>query len=266
MKNNQAKFVFLLLFLYATYVNGQETKEGKPKGRFYFSWGYNKDWYSKSDIHFESKSNDDFNFTVYNVKAEDRPSFGRILNSDLSIPQYIYRIGYSFARHPNMGIEIGFDHAKYIMLQDQVAHVKGKIHEEYVDIDTILTREFLRFEHTNGANFLMLNFFWKNIFFSSASGKHELFYIIKPGAGLVIPQSEVAIFNVDQNNDYHIAGYVAGLDLELHYEFNKHFLFETGMKGVFANYLNVLAVGDSRANHHFFCLEWLISIGYQFQL
>ena len=83
---------------------------------------------------------------------------------------------------------------------------------------------------------------------------------------MVIPQSEVALFNVDQNNNYHIAGYVGGLDLGLHYQFRKHFIAETGFKGVYANYLDVLSVGDSKANHNFFCLEWLISIGYQIAL
>ena len=89
---------------------------------------------------------------------------------------------------------------------------------------------------------------------------------MKPGAGIVIPQSEVALFNVDQNNNYHIAGYVAGLDLDLRYVFLKHYTAETGFKGVYANYLDVLSVGDARANHSFFCVEWLICIGYQFSI
>ena len=55
-------------------------------------------------------------------------------------------------------------------------------------------------------------------------------------------------------------------NLELRYEYKKHLVIETGFKGVFANYLDVLSVADSKANHHFFCLEWLISIGYQFEI
>jgi hypothetical protein len=259
-----------LLLLFISFVfqahSQNVVQNKKQKGKLYISWGYNKDWHSKSDLHFHSKSNNDYDFTVYNVKAVDRPNFDKLFNEDISIPQFIYRVGYTFAKHPNMGIEIGFDHAKYIMVQDQVAHIKGKIYEKNVDQDTILTRDLLRFEHTNGANFLMLSFVWKNLICQSKQGASELYFALKPGAGIVIPQSEVFLFGVDQNNNYHIAGYVTGLDMQLHYEYKKHLLVETGFKGVFANYLDVLSIADSRANHHFFCLEWLISIGYQFSL
>ena len=260
------KIFFILSFLYYNPAYSQEAKVKKPKGNLYISWGYNKDWFSKSDLHFASKSNNDFDFIVYDAVAHDRPNFDKVFNSAISIPQFIYRVGYSFARHPDMGIEIGFDHAKYIMTQNDVLHVKGKIHENFIDKDTLVSPEFLRFEHTNGANFLMISFFRKYNILNNASGKSELFAIVKPGAGIVIPQSEVALFGVDQNNNYHIAGYVTGLDLELRYEFKKHFIAETGFKGVYANYLDVLSVADSKANHHFFCAEWLISIGYQFSL
>ncbi len=260
------KLFFVLFILYSGNAQGQATAEKRPKGQLYISWGYNKDWYSTSDLHFKSKSNNDFDFTVYDAKAKDKPSFNRIFNSAISIPQFIYRVGYTFARHPNMGIEIGFDHAKYIMTRNTVLHVKGKIHENYIDKDTLVSSDFLRFEHTNGANFLMVSYFQKRRIFNNSSGKSELFAILKPGAGIVIPQSEVALFGVDQNNNYHIAGYVVGLDLDLRYEYKKHFIIETGFKGVFANYMDVLSVADSKANHHFFCLEWLISIGYQFSI
>jgi hypothetical protein len=266
MKKLHLGLLLFLNLLLNLSVKCQTTEVKKPKGRFYFCWGYNKDWHSKSDLHFKSTDNDDFDFTVYDVHAVDRPGFNKIFNKDLSIPQFIYRIGYVFAKHQNMGIEIGFDHAKYIMKQNQVAHVKGKIFENYVDNDTVLSRNFLRFEHTNGANFLMVSFVWKNVFLQNKKGTNELSYIIKPGVGITIPQSQVYLFGVDQNNNYHVAGYVTGLDLELHYEYKKHLIIETGIKGNYANYLDVLSIGDSRANHHFFCLEWLLAIGYQFQI
>jgi hypothetical protein len=259
-------FSFITFNLCSTSSNSAENTEEKPKGRLYILWGYNKDWFSRSDLHFESVSNNDFNFTIYDVSAHDLPRFEKAFNKDISIPQFIYRIGYSFARHPKIGIEIGFDHAKYIMTKNQIAHVKGKIHENYIDKDTILSEKFVRFEHTNGANFLMLSLVYKNEFYHSVSGSNVFSYTLKPGAGIVIPQSEVALFNVNQNNNYHVAGYVSGLDLGIHYQFRKHLIAETGFKGVFANYLDVLSVGDSKANHNFFCLEWLFSIGYQIAL
>lgn len=259
-------FALTALNFYSFSSNADEKNDVKPKGRLYIFWGYNKDWFSRSDIHFESKNSNDFNFTLYDLTAHDKPRLDKIFNKNISIPQFIYRVGYTFARHPKLGIEIGFDHAKYIMDRNQLAHVKGKIHENYIDKDTVVSENFVRFEHTNGANFLMLSVVYKNEFYRSASGSNIFSYAVKPGAGIVIPQSEVALFGVDQNNNYHIAGYVSGLDLSLHYQFRKHLIAETGFKGVYANYLDVLSVGDSKANHHFFCLEWLFSVGYQIEL
>ena len=74
----------------------------------------------------------------------------------------------------------------------------------------------------------------------------------------MVPQSSVALFNVAQDNNYHIAGYVLGIDNQIHYEYKHGFFAETGFKGVFANYTNVLTVGDAQANHHFMAVEWLI--------
>jgi hypothetical protein len=262
------KTLFILLFFLgpagAPKIFCKEAEKISRTGKFYFSWGYNKDWFSRSDLHFKSTGNEDYDFTVYRVKAHDKPNFNRAINKDISIPQFIYRLGYSFASRPDCGIEIGFDHAKYIMTQGQVAHVKGKLHENYVDKDTVLSERFVRFEHTNGANFLMASFVKRMHLYSSPSGSNRFYTMLKPGAGIVIPQSEVSLFGKYQNNKYHIAGYVTGVDVSLRYGFRDHLFAESGFKGVFANYLDVLSVDDAKANHHFFCLEWLISIGYGF--
>ena len=38
--------------------------------RLYFYWGYNRDYFSHSDIHFHGPG---YDFTVYDVTARDRP-------------------------------------------------------------------------------------------------------------------------------------------------------------------------------------------------
>ena len=39
----------------------------------YFSWGYNRDIYSPSNVHFVNLEK--YDFTVHQLKATDRPSF-----------------------------------------------------------------------------------------------------------------------------------------------------------------------------------------------
>ena len=220
------------------------------------------DWFTKSDIHFSDNTTGNFDFVLHDAKATDNPDLDQVFNTDVSIPQFVYRFGYYFNDKHDLGIEIAFDHAKYIMVREQVVHITGHINEEVLDKDTLVTPSFVRFEHTNGANFLMLNLLKRKKFFQSQNQKHVINVVFKPGFGIVIPKTDVTLFGVRRDNVYHIAGYIAGLDISLRYEYGKHWFAESGFKGSFANYMNVLSVGDAKVNHKFFALEWLFSFGY----
>lgn len=263
------QYLFLIFVLCSQDVLGQDISKPplikREKGSFYFTWGYNKDWFSKSDLHFKQGGANPYDFTLYGVRAEDRPNFDELFNKDISIPQFIYRFGYYF-KNGKWGIEGSFDHSKYIMIQDQTVRMKGYIDEVSYDKDTVLSRGFVQFEHTNGANFIMLSVLYRDRLLASNNNKHILQAVIKPGAGVVVPQSDVSINGVRQNNNYHVAGYIFGVEADLRYELGKHFFFETGFKGVWANYIDVLAVDEAKANHSFFALEWIIGIGYRIAL
>lgn len=233
------------------------------KGSFYLTWGYNIDWYSKSDLHFKGNDYGGYDFTLYKAKAHDNSGLSKIFSSPISIPQYVYRAGYYFNNKNLTGIEIAFDHAKYIMTQDQKVHIKGTIRGESLDKDTIVGGDFLKFEHTDGANFLMANFIKRYCLYSSENLKHRVEVVLKAGAGIVIPRTDVTLYGNRLNNRFHVAGYVAGLDAGLRYDFFRYIFVETSLKGVFANYKNVLMVGDGRAHHHFFAGEYIFAAGLQ---
>ena len=64
------------------------------KGEFYFSWGYNKAYYTNSNVSVNQPSLGN-NFTFKNVDLIDNPGWDDALFTlALSIPQYNYRIGY----------------------------------------------------------------------------------------------------------------------------------------------------------------------------
>lgn len=241
----------------------------KGKGTFYFSWGYNKDYFSKSNLHFKNHGSDEYDFTLYNVKAVDRPGFDKILTymlrGDLAIPQYVYRVGYYFNNKKDLGVEINFDHTKYVMLDYQTARIKGQIRGEQMDKDTLINPAFLRFEHTNGGNFLMFNLLKRQNLFKSDNQKHWLGAIVKPGAGIMIPKTDISLFGTHLDNRFHIAGWLTGVEAGLRYDV-KHFFVEPTIKGSFVNYSDVLTIGSGRANHHFWCFEIILSAGFQFGL
>lgn len=269
---------FLLLFIFIatphliySQVTGPEAfschcpmMNNDGKGKFYISYGYNLDWFTRSDIHFKDKTTDNYDFTLYDVKAEDRPGLNKMFNSDITIPQYSYRIGYFFGDRGQWAVELNYDHVKYVMLNNQRVHLKGELRGEYFDTDTLLVEQFIRYEHTNGANYMMFNFVWRKDFFHSKNELHWLSGIAKPGVGFVYPRSDTFIMGNRRNDEYHVAGYVTGIDIGLRYDFLKHFYFETSGKGAFANYTNVYLFGDGRARQHWFSFEYVFTIGYQF--
>jgi hypothetical protein len=244
----------------------------KQKGDFYFSWGYNKDWFSKSDIHFKNTTTErgadlhskSYDFTLYDVEAKDRPGFKDILRTDITIPQYVYRIGYFFNDKHDLGIELNFDHVKYVMRDWQTLHLKGNIHGKYYDQDTLVSPDnFLAFEHSDGANFLLVNLVKRKKLLNSKNGKHHLSGIIKIGAGIGIPKTRVQLFGETLDNRFHIAGSVAGIEGGLRYD-SRYFFAEYTFKGSFANYSNVLVMGTGKAYHHFWTLENILTVGLQF--
>lgn len=267
------KIILLFLLLFSKVLLAQEIERCNcpqqsrvGKGTFYMSWGYNKDYFTKSDIYFKDPGAGNYDFVLYDLKAKDRPGFKNIFGTTLAVPQYVYRLGYYFNNKKDLGIEINFDHAKYVMVDNQQAHLKGYIHGNYYDVDTLVSENFLRFEHTNGANFLMINVLKRHNFLTSTNKKHWLSAVIKPGAGIVIPKTDVAILGNHLDNKFHIAGYIAGVEAGLRYDLFKYAYLEFTGKGTFANYTDVLIIGTGKAHHHFFAGEVILSAGFQFPL
>ena len=205
------------------------------------------------------------------MKAKDRTGFSQILRTaahgDITIPQYVYRLGYYFNNKHDIGVEINFDHAKYVMRQDQSVHLKGQIHGLELDKDTLLQDgRLLKFEHTNGANFLMGNFIKRKNFLHSSNSKHWLSAIVKTGGGILIPKTDVTLFGTRIDNKFHIAGWITGIESGLRYDGFRHFYAELTTKGSFVDYTDVLTIGTGRANHHFWCMEAILCAGFQFGL
>jgi len=260
------KYLFsalILLVFFSSTSFAQDSKEKKEeKRRVYFTWGWNKDWFTQSNLHFSDPTTG-YNFTLYNVTAHDRPQYSYLPTGfeDFSIPQYGYRLGWYFKNHPNDGIEINFDHTKYVMDSVQMVHLKGTIYESYYDVDTVITKEFLKFEHTNGANFYLLNYFKSMPLFTSKNFSISVFG--KGGAGVVIPKTDVTLFGHRLDNRYHVAGWLVGVESDVRFLFFSHAYIELGGKAAFADYMNVLVMGDGHAHHSFGALEAIWGIGYQ---
>src|SRR5690606_14148516 len=93
------------------------------KGKFYIYWGGNRDYYTKSDIHFTGEN---YDFTLNDVPAQDKPKGWHIdyINPGrMTIPQTNFRMGYFITDKYN--ISLGVDHMKYVMPNNKVVDYSG---------------------------------------------------------------------------------------------------------------------------------------------
>ncbi len=267
-------FYFLLLFGFFLNSFSQTDSLKKKKGQLYFSWGYTRAKYSKSTLHFKNTSNkfneftqqnDNYDFTVYDAVATDRPDFDKIKDFiNITIPQFVCRGGYMF--NNKWGIEINYDHTKYVVTDYQKVRVKGRVNNNYFDQDTILDpATFLHFEHTDGANFWMVNAVRKTSLYNPTKN-FDVSWVLKPGAGIVFPRTDVTLFGERLNNNWHVAGWIVGVESGLRMEFLRHGFFEFVGKGSFADYTTclVLGKGNGKARHHFFTAQLTATIGLKF--
>ncbi|MBS1615440.1 MAG: hypothetical protein JST06_04905 [Bacteroidetes bacterium] len=237
-----------------------------PKAHFngmYLQWGYNREIYTRSDIHFQNGNQ--YDFTIHDAKAVDKPDFDGIWNSplDITIPQYSYRIGVYLNRQNTWAIELNFDHAKYVVNDDQRLRLSGQIAGEQIDKDTVIHRQFLHFEHTDGANFFHINYVHQK-FLLEGKRYGKLSYLLKGGAGVVIPRTDVTYMGQRLNNKFHVAGYIISAEAGIRYYPLRNFFLELNMKGGYANYLNSLAIeGGGKANHQFCYGSVILLAGYE---
>lgn len=255
-------FTFLLcsLLMLSAAARSQSFKPPGIHG-MYGQWGYNRDRFSRSDIHFTGK---DYDFTIHRARAHDKPDFSGFRDAplDITIPQNSFRIGFYLNAARTRAFEINFDHAKYVMEGGQRARISGTIHGERLDADTTIAPMFVSFEHTNGANLYLINYVSQHPIWQ---GKKRTVATLlwKVGAGVPIPKSDVRLFGVELDNRYHVAGYLAAAEAGTRFYISRRLFAEATLKGGWANYRDVLTVGeDGRASHHFWFGEVLAFVGY----
>lgn len=239
----------------------------KKPGSFFFTWGYNRDWYTNSTIRFQNTKTDNYDFTFVKAKAHDRPDQHDFykLNA-LTIPQYNASIGYFFNDKRNLGIEVSWDHLKYIVTDNQVIHVQGQIRGQPIDKDTLVTPGFVHLQHTNGNNYLMVNLLKKHILVKTKA--IELSAIGKVGAGILYSYTISYVLGSDDDGYFHFHGPVAAISGGLKFDIYRYFFLQTNLQGAWADYTNTKIGEDHQglATHHFYSLQYSYLFGINFPL
>ena len=247
-------------------------KKKGNKGKLFLYWGWNRDNFSKSNIHF---TGDDYDFTLKKVVAHDKPSEFKgvdyISPIDATIPQYNYRVGYYFT--DKYSLSFGFDHMKYVVTEDQIVTIDGTIVNSgtaydgtYNNDDLVLSENFLHLEHTDGLNYLNFELrrheeIWKyrKIGFELLGGV---------GAGMMVPRTDATLLGKRRHDEFHIAGYGVDAVVGAKIQLGKTFFIQSEYKLGFINMPNIrttYSIAD-KASQNFFFHQYNFVFGAQFGL
>lgn len=245
-------YLALIVGLFGIFTFGQGKEN---KGKFYVYWGWNNSQYTKSDIRFVGEN---YDFTLQDVAAHDRQSsFGmKYFNpSTMTIPQYNFRLGYFF--HNNWNISFGIDHMKYVMDQNQVVKMNGKINDgsefdgTYTNQDMKLTENFLTFEHTDGLNYANLEIRrFDNIlhFPISKNGKGIDVNITEGiGGGILYPKTNTQLMGRPRYDEFHLSGFSIGGMVGINFTFWDYFFIQAELKGGYID-MNDIRTTENKAD------------------
>ena len=276
------KLILPFVFLFTiTNSFGQETIKKEQytahnKGKFYIYWGGNRDSFTKSDIHF---SGDNYDFTIENVEAEDKPKGWHIdyINpTRMTIPQTNFRLGYFINDHYN--ISIGLDHMKYVMQQDKAVNIngyypnQGTYGESLPNNQVLLTEDFLTFEHTDGLNYINTEFArvddLSKFIGINRTDIFQINILEGAGGGILYPKTNAKVLGKERHDDFHLSGYGVSAKVGLNLVFFKYFFIEAELKGGYINMndIRTTATSNDKAQQEFFFLQRIIAFGAIFRV
>ncbi len=256
----------LLFTLFTLQIIVSFAQKTERKGEFYFSWGYNKAYYTNSNIYINQPALNN-NFVFKNTVLVDNPGWNKgLLKTPLTIPQYNYRFGYFFDKNKDWAFEINFDHTKALIKDNNTVRMVGTYNGSAIDSSFIFSEQGVGTSRNyyylnNGANFLLFNIVKRNRF-KSLSGKHILFDGLgKFGIGPLIPHVENFLFGKANDSKFQFGGWNTGVEYALRSTFYKKLYLEFAGKLDYAAYYN-LNVYQGNARQNFGTLEFILSFGY----
>ena len=147
---------------------------------------------------------------------------------------------------------------KYVVKQGQVAKISGYIDGTetyydgiYSDDDIIIDSTFLKFEHTDGLNYINLDLRRQHEI--SAFKNVSINLIEGIGGGVIIPKSNVTLINNERYDEFHFAGFGLNGIFGLNVTFFEIFFIQSELIGGYANLPDVrttMSTAD-KASHDF---------------
>ncbi|MFM9943902.1 MAG: hypothetical protein ACKVQB_01585, partial [Bacteroidia bacterium] len=168
-------------------------------------------------------------------------------------------------------ISAGFDHMKYVVKRNQTVKITGEISGTGTNYDSIYFNDdiqiepgFLKFEHTDGLNYLYTEM---RRFDKLISNKNlNLNFVGGIGIGLLRPRTDATVLNYKRNDKYHITGYGINATLGVNLTLYKYFFIQSEFKPGFINMPKIRPTANPSdyASQRFFFSQVNILFGVNF--
>ena len=280
------KKYFLLLLTMSLLFSGfsQRRNKAKPKksfnaGAIFFHWGYNRDFYTKSDINFTGPG---YDFTLQDCQAVDRQESLSYENyfkfNNITIPQYNIRIGYMIKK--NWAISLGFDHMKYILKDNLPYQLSGTINPgvdleanwsgTYINEPMITQEATFHYENSNGLNYIRAEVSRVDQWYRQRnSAWFAVSSLFGAGAGAIVSMNDFTFAGRKSLDTQSLSGMALSLQADLRLEFFRHFYIQPGIGSGFMLQNNVKTRPEdfnSVASQQFGYMEAHILFGLLFYL
>lgn len=276
----------LATFIFSSILFAQDIEAVKytssNKGKFFVSWGGNRESFSKSDINFKGEN---YNFTIKDATAKDKPKGWHVdyINpSRLTIPQTNAKIGYFIS--DKYSISIGLDHMKYVMEDNKNRTLDGFINLPNTDVGSLyngtynnenffVSEDFLQFEHTDGLNYIYTEFSRhddiSSLFNIKNTDKFQVNINEGLSGGIILPKTNSKLLQKERYDQFHVSGYGLALRAGINFTFFKHFFLQLDLKGGYINMSDIKTTNNiaaDSASQHFFYLQRIVSFGGVFRI
>ena len=255
------KIVFICFFtLLALPASAKKTH--KHNTALYGSWGYNTEWYTHPNIKISQPElgND---YTMKNVTAHDHRGWDHhLLSQPITIPQFNVRLGYMFNEEKGWGVELNYDHPKFIVTDGQKVRVigtkNGKPVNEVVDFSE---QNGFFYYLNNGANFFLFDMVRRFKFISDKKEFIRLDGVAKLGMGFMVPHVENSLYGNKNNPHFQTSGWNTAFEGALRLTVLHYGYIEYCNKLDYARYTG-LKIYKGTAKQNMGTYEMIMNIGF----
>ncbi len=250
----------LILSLLLCHVGFAQQTDDHFTSRIYGAFGYNAEWYARNDINISQPSLGN-KYKMAGVTANDYVGWNKnLFRTQLTIPQYNYRLGFWFKKHKTWGVEANFDHTKYQLTPGESVRLQGTVNNRSLDTYIVVRDGYFHWKLNNGANFLCFNIMKRIYVIGSKNGNFKMFNIYKAGAGPTIPHVENTLFGMDNHPGFQLGGWNFGLEASYRMEFFNYIYLDLAQKLDYARYFG-LKVYKGTATQQLCTYEVMATLG-----